>query len=113
MEAALAVEGDFGIDGDFVATSAPKGDVQSPVARIRRQLGVAAGPVGRTAGAWTDALMHAAVLSYSRSRGVFAGVDAKGIVLRPEDDLNMAVYHTTRASCCATKPLESRQRGLG
>jgi len=57
------------------------------------EAGVAAGPVGRNAGAATDALMHAAVLSYSRSRGLFAGANVKGIVLRPEDDLNMAVYH--------------------
>jgi SH3 domain-containing YSC84-like protein 1 len=56
---------------------------------------VAAGPVGRNAGAGTDALMHAAIVSYSRSRGLFAGVNVKGIVLRPEDDLNMAVYHKT------------------
>ena len=57
--------------------------------------GVAAGPVGRTASAGTDALMHAAILSYSRSRGVFAGVDVKGIVLKPEDSLNLAVYNKT------------------
>jgi lipid-binding SYLF domain-containing protein len=56
---------------------------------------VAAGPVGRNAGAATDALMHAAILSYSRSRGLFAGVNVKGVVLRPEDDLNVAVYHQT------------------
>jgi lipid-binding SYLF domain-containing protein len=59
------------------------------------EAGVAAGPVGRNAGAATDALMHAAILSYSRSRGLFAGVDVKGIVLKPEDDLNLAVYHKT------------------
>ena len=59
------------------------------------EAGVAAGPVGRNAGAATDALMHAAILSYSRSRGLFAGVDLKGVVLRPEDDLNMAVYSQT------------------
>jgi lipid-binding SYLF domain-containing protein len=57
--------------------------------------GVAAGPVGRHAGAATDALMHAAILSYSRSRGLFAGVDVKGIVVKPEDDLNLAVYNKT------------------
>jgi lipid-binding SYLF domain-containing protein len=57
--------------------------------------GVAAGPVGRTASAGTDALMHAAILSYSRSRGVFAGVDVKGVVLKPEDSLNLAVYNKT------------------
>ncbi len=57
--------------------------------------GVAAGPVGRQAGAATDVLMHAAILSYSRSRGLFAGVDVKGIVVKPEDDLNLAVYNKT------------------
>lgn len=53
---------------------------------------VAGGPVGREAGAGTDALMHAEILSYSRSRGLFAGVNLKGIVIQPEDDLNVAVY---------------------
>src|SRR5262249_12320149 len=56
---------------------------------------VAAGPVGRNAGAATDALMHAAILSYSRSRGLFAGANVKGVVLKPEDDLNLAVYNHT------------------
>jgi len=56
---------------------------------------VAAGPVGREAGAGTDALMHAEILSYSRSRGLFAGVNLKGVVIRPEDDLNQAVYNKT------------------
>ncbi len=55
--------------------------------------GIAAGPVGRNASAGTDALMHAAMLSYSRSRGLFAGVDVKGIVIKPEDNLNKAVYN--------------------
>jgi lipid-binding SYLF domain-containing protein len=59
------------------------------------EAGVAAGPVGRNAGAGTDALMHAAILSYSRSRGVFAGVNLKGVVLKPEDELNLAVYNKT------------------
>jgi len=54
---------------------------------------VAGGPVGREAGAGTDALMHAEILSYSRSRGLFAGVNLKGVVIEPEDDLNQAVYH--------------------
>jgi len=56
---------------------------------------VAAGPVGRNAGAATDALMQSAILSYSRSRGLFAGANLKGVVLRPEDNLNMAVYDKT------------------
>jgi lipid-binding SYLF domain-containing protein len=59
------------------------------------EAGVAAGPVGRNAGVGTDALMHAAILSYSRSRGVFAGVNLKGVVLKPEDELNLAVYDKT------------------
>lgn len=54
---------------------------------------VAAGPVGREASAGTDALMHAEILSYSRSRGLFAGVNLKGIAIQPEDDLNEAVYN--------------------
>jgi lipid-binding SYLF domain-containing protein len=56
---------------------------------------VAGGPVGRDAGAGTDALMQAQILSYSRSRGLFAGVNLKGVVIRPEDDLNQAVYNKT------------------
>jgi lipid-binding SYLF domain-containing protein len=57
------------------------------------EAGVAGGPVGREAGAGTDALMHAEILSYSRSRGLFAGISLKGIVVRPEDNLNQAVYN--------------------
>jgi lipid-binding SYLF domain-containing protein len=45
---------------------------------------VAAGPVGRTAEAATDAQLHAEMLSYSRSEGVFAGIDLSGGVLRPD-----------------------------
>jgi lipid-binding SYLF domain-containing protein len=59
------------------------------------EVGVAAGPVGRTTGAGTDALMHAAIIAYSRSRGVFAGVNVKGVVLKPEESLNLAVYNQT------------------
>jgi lipid-binding SYLF domain-containing protein len=62
---------------------------------------VAAGPVGRNAGAGTDALMRAEILSYSRSRGLFAGANLKGVVLRPEDDLNVAVYHKTASELLA------------
>ena len=37
--------------------------------------------------------MHAKILSYSRSRGLFAGINLKGVVIRPEDDLNQAAYN--------------------
>jgi hypothetical protein len=39
--------------------------------------------------------MHAALLTYSRSRGVFAGVNLKGVVINPDDELNLAVYGKT------------------
>lgn len=53
---------------------------------------IAAGPKGRTAGASTDAYMRAEILSYSRSRGVFAGVSLKGATLHPDNDGNKALY---------------------
>jgi len=54
----------------------------------------AAGPVGRDADADTDVTMHAEVLAYSRSRGVFAGIDLKGAVLQPDESGNKALYGT-------------------
>jgi lipid-binding SYLF domain-containing protein len=52
----------------------------------------AAGPVGRDATASTDATMHAQILSYSRSRGVFAGIALKGATIQPDDDANKELY---------------------
>ncbi|MGE0405300.1 MAG: lipid-binding SYLF domain-containing protein [Candidatus Korobacteraceae bacterium] len=54
----------------------------------------AAGPKGRTATAATDALMRAEVLSYSRSRGLFAGVSLEGSTLRQDNGANENVYGT-------------------
>jgi SH3 domain-containing YSC84-like protein 1 len=54
---------------------------------------VAAGPVGRTASATTNATLDAGILSYSRSKGAFAGVSLKGAVIGHDTDLNQAVYH--------------------
>jgi len=51
-----------------------------------------AGPVGRDAAADTDVAMRAEVLTYSRSRGVFAGIDLKGAVLQPDESGNKAFY---------------------
>lgn len=53
---------------------------------------VAAGPVGRTASAETDAKMRAEILTWSRSRGVFAGVALNGATLRPDDEANREIY---------------------
>src|SRR5882724_4176502 len=55
---------------------------------------VAAGPVGRSASALTDALFKAGIISYSRSKGLFAGLEIKGVVIKPDDDENMGVYGT-------------------
>jgi lipid-binding SYLF domain-containing protein len=55
--------------------------------------GAMAGPVGRSASAQTDALMHAEILSYSRARGVFAGIALTGSTLRPDNDENASYYH--------------------
>jgi lipid-binding SYLF domain-containing protein len=53
---------------------------------------VAAGPVGRGATAQTDARMTAKILSYSRSRGVFAGISLQGATLRQDLDENRELY---------------------
>jgi len=53
---------------------------------------VAAGPKGRDAAANTDAYLRAEMLSYSRSRGVFAGVSLEGSTLRPDNDANRKLY---------------------
>jgi lipid-binding SYLF domain-containing protein len=53
---------------------------------------VAAGPKGRTVEAATDATIRAEILSYSRSRGLFAGVSLSGTSLRPDNDASREVY---------------------
>ncbi len=54
--------------------------------------GVAAGPVGRNAAALTDGQLKAEIWSWSRARGLFAGVALDGAVLQIDDDANVAVY---------------------
>ncbi|MCA1850091.1 MAG: lipid-binding SYLF domain-containing protein, partial [Acidobacteria bacterium] len=53
---------------------------------------VAAGPVGRAASASTNLTLDAGILSYSRSKGLFAGLELKGVVINPDNDLNRDVY---------------------
>jgi len=53
---------------------------------------VAAGPVGRDASADTDATLRAEILSYSRARGLFAGVSLEGSTIRPDNGDNRRVY---------------------
>ena len=53
---------------------------------------VAGGPIGRDASAQTDAMMHAEMLSYSRARGLFAGISLEGATLRPDEETNRELY---------------------
>jgi lipid-binding SYLF domain-containing protein len=59
---------------------------------IGGEAAAAAGPVGRTARATTDAQMKAQILSYSRSKGLFAGISLSGAVISPDNDANQALY---------------------
>ena len=52
----------------------------------------AAGPVGRSASASTDAQLKAGILSYSRSKGLFAGLEIKGVVISADNDDNVSAY---------------------
>ena len=53
---------------------------------------VSAGPVGRTAAASTNVTLDAEILSYSRSKGLFAGVSLKGVVITQDEDMNQGIY---------------------
>jgi lipid-binding SYLF domain-containing protein len=56
------------------------------------EISLAAGPVGRDARAATDAQMKAEILSYSRTQGLFAGINLSGGVVRPDEDDNADLY---------------------
>jgi lipid-binding SYLF domain-containing protein len=60
--------------------------------KLGGEAGVMAGPIGRTVQAETDATMHAEMLGYSRSRGVFAGVAVEGSTIRQDLDDNELIY---------------------
>jgi SH3 domain-containing YSC84-like protein 1 len=66
--------------------------ILSSKVKLGADASVAAGPKGRDASADTDAWMRAEILSYSRSRGLFAGVSLEGSSLRPDDDASADVY---------------------
>jgi lipid-binding SYLF domain-containing protein len=55
----------------------------------------AAGPVGRSASASTDLKLNAQILSYSRSKGAFAGLEIRGVVIKPDNEDNLQVYGMT------------------
>jgi len=60
--------------------------------KLGGEASAAAGPKGRNIQAATDASMRAEILSYSRSRGLFAGISLEGTSLRPDDDATEQVY---------------------
>ena len=62
--------------------------------KLGGDLAAAAGPKGRDAAASTDVTMRAEILSYSRSRGLFAGISLEGSTLRPDNDGNERLYGT-------------------
>jgi lipid-binding SYLF domain-containing protein len=97
----MALEGGsfgFQIGGqatDFVLLvmneSGARGILSSKV-KLGGDASVAAGPVGRDASAETDATLRSEILSYSRARGLFAGVSLEGSTIRPDDGDNRRVY---------------------
>jgi lipid-binding SYLF domain-containing protein len=60
--------------------------------KLGADVSIAAGPVGRTAAADTDTYLRSEILSYSRARGVFAGISLEGSTLRPDNDANHNLY---------------------
>jgi SH3 domain-containing YSC84-like protein 1 len=60
--------------------------------KIGGDASAAAGPVGRNASAETDVTLRAEILSYSRARGLFAGISLSGSTLRPDNDANKRLY---------------------
>ncbi len=72
----------------------PRGarSILSSKVKLGADASAAAGPKGRTANASTDVTMRAEVLSYSRARGLFAGLSLEGSTVRPDNDANQRIY---------------------
>jgi lipid-binding SYLF domain-containing protein len=66
--------------------------ILSSKVKIGGDASAAAGPVGRDASAETDVTLRAEILSYSRARGLFAGISLAGSTIRPDDDANERIY---------------------
>jgi SH3 domain-containing YSC84-like protein 1 len=97
----MALEGgSFGLQlggqaTDFVLllmNSRAASSILSSKVKIGGDASAAAGPVGRTASAETDVAMRAEILSYSRARGLFAGISLEGSTLRADNDANKNLY---------------------
>jgi lipid-binding SYLF domain-containing protein len=68
------------------------GGILASKVKLGADASVAAGPVGRTASAETDATLRADILSYSRARGAFVGVSLEGSTIRPDNGANRKIY---------------------
>lgn len=66
---------------------------------------VAAGPVGRTASASTNVTLDAGILSYSRSKGLFAGVSLKGVLITSDRGVNEPIYQKTAKEILGNPPI--------
>jgi SH3 domain-containing YSC84-like protein 1 len=66
--------------------------ILSSKVKLGADMAAAAGPKGRNAQANTDVTLRAEILSYSRSRGLFAGISLEGSTLRPDNDANQKIY---------------------
>ncbi|MGB8506835.1 MAG: lipid-binding SYLF domain-containing protein [Pyrinomonadaceae bacterium] len=75
----------------FMNEDALKGLLEDKL-EIGGEASAAAGPVGRAASATTNLTLDAGILSYSRSKGLFAGLELKGAVVNPDNNLNEAIY---------------------
>jgi len=67
--------------------------ILSSKVKLGADASAAAGPKGRTAEAATDVTLRAEILSYSRARGLFAGISLAGSTVRPDNNANYKVYH--------------------
>ena len=97
----MALEGgSFGLQiggqaTDFVLLVMNEGGARGILAgkvKLGGDASVAAGPVGRDASAETDVTLRSEILSYSRARGVFAGISLAGSTIRPDNDANEQIY---------------------
>jgi lipid-binding SYLF domain-containing protein len=83
----------------LVMNSRGMNSILSSKVKLGADASIAGGPKGRDASADTDAWMRAEILSYSRSRGVFAGISLEGSTIRPDDDASADVYgHPMKAA---------------
>src|SRR6267378_1043909 len=100
LKFAIGMGGSFGLQlggqaTDFVLLIMnPRGAkaILSSKVKLGADMAAAAGPKGRDASANTDATMRAEILSYSRSRGLFAGISLEGSTLRPDNNANEKLY---------------------